>query len=104
MDRRKERRLDDLELSVQIWGVDRNSRPFAELVRATSVSDSGAVLLDVHSKLHAGEILDVQHEARRAQFRVIWTRAGETGIQVLPCETPIFGVGLPKTFEMAGTG
>jgi hypothetical protein len=104
MDRRKERRLDDLELSVQIWGVDRNAHPFAELVRATSVSDSGAVLLDVHSKLHAGEVLDVKHEARRAQFRVVWTRPGETGIQALPSEPPIFGVGMPRTLEMAGTG
>jgi hypothetical protein len=102
MDRRKEYRLD-IELSVQIWGVDRNARPFAELVRATSVSDSGAVLLDVHSKLHAGELLDVQHEARRAQFRVVWTRPGEMGIQALPREEPIFAVGMPKTFEMAGT-
>jgi len=103
MDRRKEHRLD-IELSVQIWGVDRNARPFAELVRATSVSDSGAVLLDVHSKIHAGELLDVQHEARRAQFRVIWTRPGETGIQALPREEQIFGLGMPRTFEMAGTG
>jgi hypothetical protein len=102
MDRRKECRLD-IELSVQIWGVDRNARPFAELVRATSVSDSGAVLLDVHSKIHAGEVLDVQHEARRAQFRVVWTRPGEMGIQALPREEPIFAVGMPKTFEMAGT-
>lgn len=104
MDRRKERRLDDLELSVQIWGVDRNSRPFAELVRATSVSESGAVLLDVHSKLYAGEVLDVQHEARKAQFRVVWTREGETGIQALPCEVQIFGVGMPKSLAMAGSG
>jgi hypothetical protein len=103
MDRRKEYRLD-IELSVRIWGVDQNARPFAELVRATSVSDSGAVLLDVHSKLHAGEVLDVQHEARKAQFRVVWTRPGEMGIQALPREAPIFAVGMPKTFEMAGTG
>ncbi len=103
MDRRKEYRLD-IELSVRIWGIDRNARPFAELVRATSVSDSGAVLLDVHSKLHAGEVLDVQHEARKAQFRVVWTRPGEMGIQALPREAPIFAVGMPKTFEMAGTG
>ena len=103
MDRRKEYRLD-IELSVRIWGVDRNARPFAELVRATSVSESGAVLLDVHSKLHTGEVLDVQHEARKAQFRVVWTRPGEMGIQALPREAPIFAVGMPKTFEMAGTG
>jgi hypothetical protein len=104
MDRRKERRLDDLELSVQIWGVDRNSRPYAELVRATSVSESGAVLLDVHCKLQAGELIDVQHEAHRAQFRVVWTRPGETGIHALPQEKPIFMIGMLKTFEMAGTG
>ncbi|MBI3475093.1 MAG: hypothetical protein HY010_05130 [Acidobacteria bacterium] len=103
MDRRKEYRLD-MELSVQIWGVDRNARPFAELVRATGVSESGAVLLDVHSKLNPGEVLDVQHEARRAQFRVVWSRPGEIGIQSLPCENPIFGVGMPKTLAMAGAG
>src|SRR5438128_11746027 len=98
MDRRKERRLDDLELSVQIWGVDRNARPFAELVRATSVSASGAVLLDVHSKLHAGDLLDVQHEARKAQFRVVWKGPGENGHQALPRPATIFGVGIPSTF------
>ena len=104
MDRRRERRLEDLELSVQIWGVDHDSRPFAELVRATCVSNTGAVLLDVHSRLHPGEILDVKHEARQAQFRVVWTRPGETGIQALPEESPIFGVGIPKSLAMAGTG
>jgi hypothetical protein len=103
MDRRKEPRYD-LEFSVRIWGVDRNARAFAEVVRATSVSPTGAVLLDVHSKLHAGELLDVQHEARRAQFRIVWTRPGETGIQALASEPVIFAVGVPKTFEMAGTG
>jgi len=103
MDRRKEYRLD-MELSVQIWGVDRNARPFAELVRATGVSESGAVLLDVHSKLNPGEVLDVQHEARRAQFRVVWSKPGEIGIQSLPSESPIFGVGMPRTLAMAGAG
>jgi hypothetical protein len=103
MDRRKEYRMD-MELSVQIWGMDRNARPFAELVRATSVSETGAVLLDVHSKLQAGEVLDVKHEARHAQFRVVWTRPGEMGIQALPSEESIFAVGMPKTMAMAGAG
>ena len=93
-----------MEFSVLIWGVDRNARPFTELVRATSVSSAGAVLLDIHSKLQAGEVLDVQHEAQRAQFKIVWTRAGETGVQALPSQPAIFGEGVPKTFEMAGTG
>ena len=103
MDRRKQPRFD-MEYSVQVWGVDRNARPFAELVRATSVSARGAVLLDVHSKLRAGDVLDIQHEAQRAQFRVVWTREGETGIEVMPSEPGIFAVEAPKTFAMAGTG
>lgn len=103
MDRRKEPR-HEMEFSVLIWGMDRNARAFTEMVRATSVSAAGAVLLDIHSKVRAGEVLDVQHEAQRAQFRIVWTRPGETGIQVLPSQPAIFGAGVPKTFEMAGTG
>jgi hypothetical protein len=103
MDRRREPR-HDMEFSVRIWGVDRNARAFSEVVRATSVSSTGCVLLDILSKLHAGDMIDVQHEARRAQFRIVWTRKGETGIQALPAEPAIFGNGVPKTFEMAGAG
>ena len=68
MDRRKERRLD-LEMPVRIWGVDRMSRPFAEIVRAGNVSPRGAVLTGVRAKIQVGELLDVQNGASQAQFR-----------------------------------
>jgi len=106
MDRRKERRLN-LELPVRIWGVDRMARPFAELVRVGNVSNSGAVLIGVRSKVQTGEVLDVQHGASRAQFRIVWmSSSGEAGIQALAMEPPIFGIGigLPKVCEMVGTG
>jgi hypothetical protein len=104
MDRRKERRLD-LELPVRIWGVDRMARPFAELVRVRNVSNHGAVLIGVHSKVQPGEVLDVQHGASRSQFRIVWmTPSGEAGIEALSFEAPILGVGLPKVFAMAGSG
>src|SRR5260370_37204510 len=106
MDRRKERRLK-LELLVRIWGVDRMARPFAELVRVRNVSNRGAVLVGVRSKVQTGEVLDVQHGASRAQFRIVWmSHSGEAGIQALAMELPIFGmgVGLSKVFEMVGTG
>ncbi len=103
MDQRKEPRLD-LEFQVQVWGIDRMAQPFVEVVRARNVSTSGAVLLGLRSKIRAGELLDVQHGAQRAQFRIVWTKPGETGVQALPFEPCIWGVGLPKTFEMAGTG
>jgi hypothetical protein len=104
MDRRKERRLE-LELPVRIWGVDRMARPFAEIVRVRNVSNRGAVLIGVRSKVQTGELLDVQHGASRAQFRIVWmSLSGEAGIQALAFEPPILGIGLPKVFEMVGTG
>jgi hypothetical protein len=108
MDRRKERRLT-LELPVRIWGVDRLARPFAEIVRVRNVSNGGAVLVGVRSKIHTGELLDVQLLSSRAQFRIVWmSLSGEAGIQALASEQPVFSmvgnVGLPKFFEMVGAG
>ena len=104
MDRRTERRLN-LELPVRIWGIDRMSRPFAEIVRVRNVSNQGAVLVGMRSKVRAGELLDVQHGALRAQFRIVWMSvSGEAGIRALAFEPPIWGIGLPPTFDMVGTG
>jgi len=104
MDRRKERRLN-LELPVRIWGVDRMARPFAKMVRVRNVSDHGAILIGVRAKVQTGQVLDVQHGAARAQFRIVWmSLSGEAGIQALAFEPPILGIGLPKVFEMVGTG
>ncbi len=104
MDRRKERRLK-LELPVRIWGVDKMAQPFAEIVRVRNVSNGGAVLTGVRAKVRTGEVLDVQLGASRAQFRIAWmSPAGEAGIQALAFEPPILGIGLPRVFEMVGTG
>src|SRR5882762_3704294 len=104
MDRRKERRLN-LELPVRIWGMDRMAQPFAELVRVRNVSNRGAILIGLRAKVQTGEVLDVQHGAARAQFRIVWiSLSGEAGIQALAFEPPILGIGLPKVLEMVGTG
>ncbi|MFZ0799354.1 MAG: hypothetical protein WCA13_09190 [Terriglobales bacterium] len=108
MDRRRERRLK-LELPVRIWGVDKMARPFAEIVRVGNVSNRGAVLIGMRSKVQAGDLLDVQLGGSRAQFRIVWmSLSGEAGIQALAFEQPIFGMGigsgLPRVFEMVGTG
>jgi hypothetical protein len=104
MDRRRERRLN-LELPVRIWGVDRMARPFAEIVRVGNVSNRGAVLIGMRSKVQSGDLLDVQLGASRAQFRIVWmSLSGEAGIQALAFEPPLLGIGLPKVFAMAGTG
>ena len=103
MDRRKEPRLR-IEFPVHIWGVDRMARPFAEVVRVKNVSLSGAVLLGVHAKMRAGQLLDIQHGSQRAQFRIAWAGLGEAGIVALPFEPCIWDVALPKTFDLVGTG
>jgi hypothetical protein len=103
MDRRKEPRLK-VEFPVRIWGVDRMARPFAEVVRVKNVSLSGAVLLGVHAKIRAGELLDVQHGSQRAQFLVAWAESGEAGIQSLPYEPCIWHIAMPQTSDMVGTG
>jgi len=104
MDRRKERRLN-LELPVRIWGMDRMARPFAEMVRVRNVSNHGAILTGLRAKVQTGEVLDVQHGAARAQVRIVWLSiSGATGIEALAFAPPILGIGLPKVFEMVGTG
>jgi len=112
MDRRRERRLN-LELPVRIWGVDRMARPFGEIVRVRNVSNRGAVLMGLRSKVQTGEVLDVQHGASRAQFRIVWmSLTGGAGVEALAMEPPVFGMdigmgmgfGLPRFFEMVGTG
>ena len=104
MDRRKDRRMN-LEFSVRIWGVDRTARPFAEMVRVRNVSNGGAVLIGVRSKVQTGGVLDVQLVASRGQYRIVWmSSSGEAGIEALPFEPPILGIGLPKVCEMVGTG
>jgi len=65
----------------------------------------GAVLIGVRSKVQTGEMLDVQLGASRAQFRIMWmSLSGEAGIQALAFEPPLLGIGLPKVYEMVGTG
>lgn len=80
------------------------ARPFAEVVRVKNVSLSGAVLLGVHAKIRAGELLDVQHGSQQAQFLVAWAESGEAGIQALPYEPCIWQIALPRTSETVGTG
>jgi len=103
MDRRREPRLK-VEFPVRIWGVDRMARPFAEVVRVKNISLSGAVLLGVHAKIRAGELLDVQHGSQQAQFLVAWAESGEAGIQSLPYEPCIWQIAPPRMSETVGTG
>ena len=64
MDRRRESR-GDTALPVRIWaaGHSWNWPAYAD------ISNLGAVLQNVRSQIKPGEILDVQSDGQKAQFR-----------------------------------
>jgi hypothetical protein len=83
--------------------MDRMARPFAEVVRVKNVSYSGAVLLGVRARICAGQLLDVQHGAQKAQFRIAWASSGEAGIEALSSEPCIWEIALRTKSKTAGT-
>jgi hypothetical protein len=97
MDNRREMRVETA-LPVRIWGVDCYSRPFMQLATVRNISSMGAVIQNVRSKVKPGEVLDVQYDGQKAQFRVIWAgrpgtlEAGEIGLERLPEEPYIWDV------------
>ncbi len=101
MDRRKKQRLD-LEMPVRIWGIDRMSQPFSEVVRARKLSEIGAALTGVRARIKAGQVLEVQSGESHAECRIMWTNAGgEAGIEVIEAEAP-WDAKIPKIFDIVG--
>lgn len=109
MDRRREMRVD-AALPVRIWGVDSSCRPFMQLARVRNISSLGAVLQNVRSQVKPGEMLDVQYDGLKAQFRVIWAgrpgtmEAGEIGLERLPEEPYIWDIDPMRCAQFAGHG
>lgn len=86
MDRRQTPRVE-VQLPVQVWGMDTFGQPFTAAALVTNMSTSGLVLQGVRPRIRAGEIVDIRMGDERAQFRVVWVggtgtrRAGELGVQ-----------------------
>jgi hypothetical protein len=71
MERRKEPRTR-LSLPVTVSGTDAEGERFTMNVRATSLSRSGALLRGIEAELRCGDLLAVEYEGRRADFRIVW--------------------------------
>src|SRR6202162_3343379 len=99
MDRRRSPRVG-ANLPVRVWGVDAHDLPFMQLATVKNLSGSGAVIHGLRRQIRPGEILEVQMDDEKAQFRVIWTgmpgshAAGEIGLQRLASEPHLWGVAL----------
>lgn len=89
MDRRLSPRIE-VQLPVQVWGMDAHGQPFIHPGLVTNMSTSGLVIKGVMRKIRTGEILDVQMGQVKAQFRVVWALnegSNEIGLQRLTSHT-----------------
>ena len=82
-ERRKEARVR-AELRVEVSGSDARSAGFRDIVLATSLSHSGALLTNVHAELRCGDLLAIEFGGRHAYFRIVWVleSPGLDGLQV----------------------
>src|SRR5262249_10847794 len=86
MDRRRSPRVE-VQLPVEVWGLDAHGQAFMDPALVTDMSATGLVLQGLRRKIRAVEILDVRMGNDKAQYRVIWVggtaagRAGELGMK-----------------------
>ena len=89
MDKRPETRVATVIL-VRVWGMDAEGRPFFQNANASNISSEGAMISGIAHPLKAGDVVGVQHEEKKARFKVVWVVDGgvarkiEVGLQILP--------------------
>jgi hypothetical protein len=109
MDRRRHARVA-AEFSVQVWGLDSFSQPFAQLARVKNISFSGMVVHGMSSTVSVGAVLEIKYEREKAAFRVVWvgevgsSRQGEIGLAKLAEETPLLDFQPVVLHACAGRG
>ena len=109
MDRRSQSRVF-VELPVQIWGMDANSRPFTESASLRTISGRGATLQGVSAQLKPGDVVDLQYQGAKAQFRVVWLgkrgteMQGEVGLESASNETQLWDVDPLRCAAAVGRG
>ncbi|HXP17698.1 MAG TPA: PilZ domain-containing protein [Terriglobales bacterium] len=109
MDRRRSPRVC-AHLPVRVWGVDAHDLPFMQLAIVKNLSTTGAVIQGMLRQVRPGEILEVQLDQEKAQFRVIWSSApgtcgaGEIGLETMDSEPSLWGVALGCYSELVAEG
>jgi hypothetical protein len=61
-----------VEVSVRVFGTDRDGKPFSENLTTVDVSLHGAKLRGLKAKLHLDEIIGLTYGKNRGHFRVKW--------------------------------
>ena len=89
MDNRPETRVE-ARILVRVWGMDADGRPFFQNADATNISSEGALIGGISHPLKAGDVIGIQHNERKARFKVVWVVEGgvarkiDAGVQLLP--------------------
>jgi hypothetical protein len=109
MDRRSQQRIS-VELPVQIWGLDANARPFTQPASLRNISGRGATLQGVSAQLKPGDVVDLQYQNAKAQFRIVWLGKpgsemhGAVGVENLTSDVQLWDVDPLKCATAAGKG
>jgi hypothetical protein len=102
MDRRREHRIS-VDLPVTISGKDANSQPFTQAASLRTVSGRGATLQDVSAQLKPGDVVDLQYQETKAQFRVVWLgmpgteMQGEVGVESMSADVQLWDIDSPRS-------
>lgn len=79
----------EVNLTVRIWGMSADGRPFIQTVHAQNISEHGAKLTGIEQALKVGNIIGVQFADKKARCKVIWVIEAshlqkiQAGVQVL---------------------
>jgi hypothetical protein len=100
MGKRREPRKT-VEVSVRIFGTDREGKIFSENVTTVDVSQNGARLTGVKAQLQVDEIVGVTYGKNKVHFRVKWVGGpcalaeGQIGVLNLSPDKPFWDFPLP---------
>jgi PilZ domain len=62
----------DVDLSIRVFGMDADGRPFTQSARARNVSEHGAKLSGLEHPLKAGDTIGLQMGDQKARCKVVW--------------------------------
>jgi uncharacterized membrane protein len=90
--------------------MDAYALPFMQSAMVRNISSNGAVIQGLSRLVRPGEILEVQFDDEKAQFRVVWAgefgsrREGIIGIERLNSEPNIWDLNLCHCSQLVAEG
>ena len=109
MDRRQNPRVTAL-WPVRIWGVDAYAQPFMQLATVRNISRTGATIQGFRRQLRPGQVVEIQLDQQKAEFRVLWVGKigsccqGEIGVERMESEPCIWDMNLQHCSQVVGIG